>query len=129
VGGFTYSPIAGAAANALPDPVPEEVKHERLARLMAVQEAISRAKLQQKVGKTLTVLVDEIQGKQAVARSMADAPEVDGVVYIENGPEVDGVVYIENGARLKAGEFCEVTVTHAGEHDLRARAAKERKHG
>ena len=117
VGGFTYSPIAGAAANALPDPVPEEVKHERLARLMAVQEAISRAKLQQKVGKTLTVLVDEIQGKQAVARSMADAPEVDGVVYIENG------------ARLKAGEFCEVTVTHAGEHDLRARAAKERKHG
>ncbi|MBI5783520.1 MAG: 30S ribosomal protein S12 methylthiotransferase RimO [Gammaproteobacteria bacterium] len=106
VGAFAYSPVEGAAANTLPDPVPEEVKQERLARFMDVQAKISADKLQRQVGKTLTVLVDSIEGDTAVARSSADAPEIDGVVYVENA------------RGLKPGDFCEVRVTRAGEHDL-----------
>lgn len=108
VGCFTYSPVEGAAANALPDPVPEEVKQERCARFMARQEAISRAKLARKVGRTLTVLIDKIGKGGAVGHSSADAPEIDGVVYVEDG------------ARLRPGEFCQATVTGADAHDLRA---------
>ena len=89
VGAFAYSPVAGATANALPDVVPEAVKQERLARFMAVQEAISTQKLQAKVGSVQTVLVDELrqneQGESiAIARSMANAPEIDGVVYLRD---------------------------------------------
>jgi ribosomal protein S12 methylthiotransferase len=109
VGAFAYSPVEGAAANALPDPVLEEVKEERLARFMAVQEKISADKLQRKVGQTLTVLVDAVDGGTAIARSAADAPEIDGVVYVES---VKGA---------KVGEFCRVQVTRASEHDLWAR--------
>jgi ribosomal protein S12 methylthiotransferase len=109
VGAFAYSPVEGAAANALPDPVPEEVKEDRLARFMAVQEKISADKLQRKVGQTLTVLVDAVDGSTAIARSAADAPEIDGVVYIENAKD------------LKPGDFCKVKITRASEHDLWAK--------
>ncbi len=106
VGAFAYSPVEGAAANALPDPVPEDLKEERLERFMELQAAISADKLQDKVGRTLTVLVDEVGEEEAYGRSSADAPEIDGMVVIENGAE------------LKAGEFVQVEITAAGEHDL-----------
>ena len=106
VGCFAYSPVDGAAANALPDPVPEPIKERRRARLMALQETISAARLQQKIGKELTVLVDQVDHDVASARSAADAPEVDGLVYVERA------------ARLKAGEFANVRVTRAYAHDL-----------
>ena len=109
VGCFAYSPVEGAAANALPDAVPEEVKQERLTRFMELQAEISAEKLQRKVGRTLTVLVDGIEEGQAVARSSADAPEIDGVVYVEHAKD------------LKAGDFCQVRVARAGEHDLWAK--------
>ena len=112
VGCFAYSPVEGAAANALPDAVSEEVKRERLARFMELQAEISAEKLQRKVGGTLTVLVDGIEEGQAVARSSADAPEIDGVVYVADAKG------------LKPGDFCEVRVTRAGEHDLWARRLK-----
>ena len=112
VGCFAYSPVEGAAANALPDPVPEEVKQERRARFMQLQARISAHKLQRKIGQTLTVLVDEVGDEGAVARSAADAPEIDGVVYIEDG---DG---------LQPGEFARVTVHRADEHDLHATLAR-----
>ncbi|HZM35144.1 MAG TPA: 30S ribosomal protein S12 methylthiotransferase RimO [Burkholderiales bacterium] len=99
VGCFAYSPVDGAAANALPDPVPEEVKEERRARLMAVQERVSREKLKAKIGRTLEVIVDE----PGVGRSAGDAPEIDGVVRFEGG---------------KAGEFREVLIDRADAHDL-----------
>ena len=108
VGCFAYSPVDGAAANDLPDGVPEEVKEERRARFMALQETISAQRLASKLGQTLTVLVDEVEGTQARARSSADAPEIDGTVHIA-------------GAKgLKAGEFAMVRVTGSDAHDLRA---------
>ena len=110
VGCFAYSPVDGAAANALPDPVPETVKEERRARFMTVQAKISAARLRAKVGQTLTVLVDAVDGDRAIARSTADAPEIDGVVAIEEG------------AALRVGAFARVTITDASEHDLAARA-------
>ena len=108
VGAFAYSPVDGARANELPDPVPEELKQDRLERFMEVQAEISAAKLRKKIGRTLTVLVDEVHADGAVARSMADAPEIDGVVRIADG------------ASLKPGQFVEVRVTGAGAHDLEA---------
>jgi ribosomal protein S12 methylthiotransferase len=106
VGCFAYSAVDGAAANALPGPVPEDVKHERRARLMRLQEGISARRLERRVGKTLTVLVDEVRAEGAIARSSADAPEIDGVVRV--APD----------RRLKAGEFATVRVTRADIHDL-----------
>jgi ribosomal protein S12 methylthiotransferase len=111
VGCFAYSPVQGAAANALPDPVPEPLKEERRARFMQVQEVISQRRLAARVGQTLTVLVDEVHPDGAIARSAADAPEIDGVVMLEDG------------AGLRAGEFAQVVVLAADEHDLRARRA------
>jgi ribosomal protein S12 methylthiotransferase len=113
VGCFAYSAVEGAVANALPDPVPEEVKQERRACFMAKQEAISRARLARKVGRTLTVLVDKIEEGIAIARSSADAPEIDGVVYVENA------------ANIAAGEFHEVMVAHADTHDLYATSVRD----
>jgi ribosomal protein S12 methylthiotransferase len=113
VGCFAYSPVEGAAANALPNHVPEEVKEERRARFMAVQEKISAARLARKIGNRMTVLVDEIQKNKAIARSTADAPEIDGVVYVSN---------VKN---VKPGEFIEVEVTGADAHDLRAKRLRE----
>ncbi|MBI2296517.1 MAG: 30S ribosomal protein S12 methylthiotransferase RimO [Betaproteobacteria bacterium] len=106
VGCFAYSPVEGAAANALPGHVPEELKQERRARFMKLQEKISARRLKRRVGKTLTVLVDEVNADGAIARSSADAPEIDGTVGISPSP------------RLKAGEFATVRVTRADAHDL-----------
>ena len=106
VGGFAYSPVAGASANALPDAVPEEIKQERLARFMEVQAKISSENLQRKIGQTLRVLVDRVEDGTATARSSVDAPEIDGVVYVE-------------GARnLVPGVFIQVRVIRVSEHDL-----------
>ena len=111
VGCFTYSAVDGASANALPDQVPEEVKQERLARFMEVQERISAAKLQSKIGTMQTVLVDEIvedeEGNiEAIGRTKADAPEIDGVVYLA---DAEG---------LTPGDFVEVQIYDADGHDL-----------
>ena len=109
VGCFTYSPVEGAVANALPDPVPEEVKQDRQARLMTLQAGISAQRLRRKVGQVLKVLMDAHDEEGgAIARSSADAPEIDGVVYIEDG------------AALPVGEFAEVRIVDADEHDLYA---------
>lgn len=109
VGCFTYSPVAGATANDLPNHVPEEIKEERRARLMMAQAAISKARLAQKIGKRITVLVDEVQKDKVIARSAADAPEIDGVVCIKNTKN------------LKAGEFVKVEVIKSDAHDLQAK--------
>ena len=106
VGCFTYSPVDGAPANALPDPVDPDVAEERRERFMNVQARISAAKLQKKIGRTLEVLVDEVDEEGAIARSQADAPEIDGLVYL-NG-ESD----------LKPGQRLMVNIEHADEHDL-----------
>ena len=108
VGAFAYSPVTGAAANALPDPVPEDVKQERLARFMALQAEISAEKLERKVGSVQRCLVDTIDGELAIARSMADAPEIDGLVQIQ-----DGFV-----AGLRPGDFTDVTIMGSDDHDL-----------
>ncbi len=96
----------GASANALPDAVPDEVREERRARFMAVQEKISAQRLKRKVGSTLTVLVDEAGDNKAVGRSSADAPEIDGVVHIRKA------------GTIKSGEFVRVRITRADTHDL-----------
>jgi ribosomal protein S12 methylthiotransferase len=108
VGCFTYSPVAGAAANALPDPLPEGLKAERQARFMELQARISRDKLAGYVGRRMVVLVDEVSDERIVARGPGDAPEIDGVVYL--GAEWD----------LQPGDFVEVVVTGSDEHDLYA---------
>ena len=113
VGAFAYSPVDGAVANALPDHIPPEVQQERMARLMMLQEEISAERLQRKIGKTITVLVDEVDEDGAVARSSADAPEIDGVVYVDNGQQ------------LCAGDFVEVRITDSDEHDLWAELPRD----
>src|SRR5689334_12629142 len=112
VGAFAYSPVDGAKANALPDPVPEELKQERLERFMEVQAEISAARLDRKIGSRITVIVDAVDADGAVARSKADAPEIDGIVRIDDGQT------------LRSGQFVEVDVIHADEHDLIARVAR-----
>src|SRR5208282_2436279 len=114
VGCFAYSPVSGAAANALPDAIPEAVKEERRGRFMAAQVKISARRLAAKVGRKLEVLVDTVEEGQAIARSAADAPEIDGSVIIEDG------------RGLAVGEFVQVRVVGSGEHDLTARRAAER---
>ncbi len=106
VGCFAYSPVKGASANALPGELPEAVKQERLARFMEHQAAISAARLQGRVGKIETVLVDEVVEEGAVARSKSDAPEIDGQVFI------DGATH------LQMGDFVEVEIEEADEYDL-----------
>jgi len=108
VGCFTYSPVAGATANELPDPVPEEVKLERQARFMEVQAAISADRLRHKVGTEQIVLVDEVHGDHVIARRGADAPEIDGNVIIDGSWDLD------------PGDFIEVRIVAADEHDLYA---------
>jgi ribosomal protein S12 methylthiotransferase len=108
VGCFAYSPVEGARANALPGAVPEEVKQERLARFMAVQAGVSRERLAERVGREIDVLVDDVEGRIAFARSSSDAPEIDGIVRVKGA----------KGAR--AGEFLRVRVTASGDHDLEA---------
>ena len=105
VGAFKYSPVEGAAANALPDHIDPDVQEDRLAQLMYLQEEISAGKLAKKVGKTMQVLVDDVDEEGSIARSGADAPEIDGLVYI-------------NGEQLEVGEFVTVRITDSDEHDL-----------
>ncbi len=106
VGAFAYSAVDGASANALPNPVPEEVKQERLAQFMAIQAGISANKRQKLIGSDMVVIVDEVTEAGIVARSAADAPEIDGLVHIPQHAE------------LQPGDFIDVTVTDADEHDL-----------
>ncbi len=106
VGCFAYSPVEGAAANALPGHVPEEVKAERRARFMAVQARVSARRLERRVGTTMRVLVDEVDGTKAVARSSADAPEIDGVVRLSRAKG------------LNPGDFADVRITKSDAHDL-----------
>ncbi|MDP1651405.1 MAG: 30S ribosomal protein S12 methylthiotransferase RimO [Rhodocyclaceae bacterium] len=108
VGAFAYSPVAGAAANALPGALPEAVREERKARLMRHQEDISTQRLEAKIGRTLTVLVDDVDAEGAIARTAGDAPDIDGLVYISDGHD------------LEIGEFAEVTITDCDVHDLYA---------
>ncbi|MFZ1319607.1 MAG: 30S ribosomal protein S12 methylthiotransferase RimO, partial [Candidatus Nitrotoga sp.] len=110
VGAFMYSPVEGAVANNLPDHIPLEVQQERLGRLMHLQEEISGERLAYKIGKTMQVLVDEVDEEGAIARSSADAPEIDGLVYISNGQT------------LKTGDFVNVRITDSDVHDLWAEA-------
>lgn len=107
VGCFPYSNVEGAAANSLPDAVPEEIKEERFARFMEKQAVISARRLEAKIGREMTVLVDEIDEEgDAIARSPGDAPEIDGVVFIE---DAEG---------LAPGDFVNVVITDASDHDL-----------
>ncbi len=108
VGAFAYSPVEGAAANALPNAVPEEVREERRVRLLQWQEDISTQRLERWIGRRITVLVEEVDEEGALARSSADAPEIDGLVIIPNGED------------LQPGEFAEVLVTDCDVHDLYA---------
>ncbi|HYD98475.1 MAG TPA: radical SAM protein, partial [Alphaproteobacteria bacterium] len=106
LGCFKYEPVEGAAANALPDQVPDEVKEERWNRLMAHQQKISEAKMQAKVGTTIEAIIDEVDEEGAIGRSKADAPEIDGAVFLNGDTDV------------KVGDIVKVKVEHAEEYDL-----------
>ena len=106
VGCFQYSPVKGARANALPDHVADELKQERWERFMELQQGISAAKLQAKIGSTIEVLIDEVDSEGAIGRSSADAPEIDGKVYLNGVTD------------LRPGDFVEAEVTAADEYDL-----------
>lgn len=108
VGCFKFSPVEGAPATEMADQVPEEVKEERFHRFMQLQQEISAERLKQKIGQTLDVIVDEIDDEGIIGRTKSDAPEVDGLVYIEN----------LSGVPVKVGEFIKVTITHSDEYDL-----------
>ena len=108
VGCFKFSPVEGAVATEMVDQIPEDVKEERFHRFMQVQQQISAARLQQKVGKTLAVIIDEIDEEGIIGRSMADAPEIDGVVYVDN----------LSGQEVKVGQVIAVSITNADEYDL-----------
>ena len=108
VGCFKFSPVEGAPATEMADQVPEDIKEERFHRFMQLQQEISAERLKQKIGQTLDVIVDEIDDEGIIGRTKADAPEVDGLVYIEN----------LTGTPVKVGEFIKVTITHSDEYDL-----------
>lgn len=106
VGCFKYSPVAGAKANELENPVPEEIKEERYHRFMQLQAKISHHKLRNKLGKTQTVLIDKVEPDQIIARSKSDAPEIDGLVILPSTPEI------------KVGSFAEVRIIDNDNYDL-----------
>lgn len=108
VGAFAYSPVEGALANALPNAVPDDVREERRMRLMSFQEDISTQRLERWIDREMTVLVDEVDEEGALARSCADAPDIDGLVVIPNGEH------------LQVGEFARVRITDCDVHDLYA---------
>jgi ribosomal protein S12 methylthiotransferase len=107
VGCFAYSPVDGAAANALAGQLPDELREQRRARFMQVQEAISARRLRRRVGSVQRVLIDQVGPTVAVGRTAADAPEIDGVVYVKTGRR-----------RLAVGEFVDVKIASADAHDL-----------
>ncbi len=106
VGCFKYSPVDGARANDLPDHIPEEIQQERWERFMQTQQRISAARLQQKIGRTLEVLIDDVDEEGAIGRTYADAPEIDGVVYLNEE------------FKVSVGERVSVKIEHADEYDL-----------
>lgn len=106
VGCFKYSPVEGALANELPDPVPEEIQEERFQRFMELQQQVSIRKLARKVGQEMTVIIDEVDEEGATGRSFADAPEIDGLVYL-NGE-----------TSLKPGDMVKVRIDESDEYDL-----------
>ncbi|TNH00689.1 30S ribosomal protein S12 methylthiotransferase RimO [Testudinibacter sp. TR-2022] len=108
VGCFKFSPVDGAIATEMDDQVPEEVKEDRFHRFMQLQQQISAQRLQQKIGKTLAVIIDEIDDDGIIGRSMADAPEIDGVVYLDN----------PNQSAVKVGEIVQAVIHNADEYDL-----------
>ncbi|MDH5387377.1 MAG: 30S ribosomal protein S12 methylthiotransferase RimO [Gammaproteobacteria bacterium] len=108
VGCFTYSPVEGAVANELGEAIPEEIKEERLARFMEKQSGISTERLKRNIGKEIQVLVDEIDEEGAIARSMADAPDIDGLVYIQDAHD------------LQVGDLVMVHIDQTDEHDMYA---------
>jgi ribosomal protein S12 methylthiotransferase len=114
LGCFAYSPVEGATANLLANPVPEELREERRGRLMLLQQDISTKRLKAKVGKTIRVLIDKVERSGGVGRSSADAPEIDGVVYVK--------APFEPHKKLVVGEFVDVVVTSSDAHDLWAAA-------
>ena len=113
MGCFAYSPVEGAVANDLPDPVDEEVKQQRLERFMAVQSEISAARLKGRVGQEYQIVIDSVDAEGAVGRCYADAPEVDGVVHL------NGVYDVKPGQRVWA------EVIHTNEHDMWAVMSEE----
>ena len=113
VGCFQYSPVEGATANEIAEQIPDEIKQDRYNRFMQIQQRISAEKMQAKIGKTMQVLVDEIDDKGAVARSMADAPDIDGLVFIDDA------------FHLQPGQFVEVKIIGADEYDLWAVPVEE----
>jgi len=117
VGCFAYSPVEGAAANELPGAVPDDVRDERRRRLMDVQEDISAELLAAKIGREITVLVDAVDDEGVIARSSADAPEIDGLVFVDN--------YFD----AEPGDFLQVRVVDADEHDLYAEVAEKAEEG
>jgi ribosomal protein S12 methylthiotransferase len=109
VGCFQYSPVEGAQANALPDPVPVALKQDRYDRFMERQAEISRERLTAKIGRRVRVLVDDVDAEGASARSAADAPQIDGKVFIEDA------------TGLAPGDWVDVEITDSGDYDLWAR--------
>jgi len=107
VGCFAYSPVEGAVANALPGQLPDEVREQRRARFMQVQEGISAKRLARKVGSIRRVLVDQVGPKGAIGRTAADAPEIDGVVHVRVGRR-----------RIAVGDFIDVKIASATQHDM-----------
>ncbi len=113
VGCFQYSPVAGATANQLPNPIAEEIKQQRQAELMNLQAQISAQKLSKKIGKKIQVLIDEINDDEAIGRTKGDSPEIDGNVYCRHSRE--------NGnpaQSFKPGDLVEITIKNSDEHDL-----------
>ncbi len=106
VGCFAYSPVDGAAANALPGQVPDEIRQQRLERFMSVQAGISRARIERFIGRRIEVLIDDTDGDRASGRSHADAPGIDGVVHIDRA------------SNLKTGDLIEIGITGSDDHDL-----------
>jgi ribosomal protein S12 methylthiotransferase len=106
VGCFQYSPVEGAAANALPDQVPDDIKQDRWERFMAAAQKISAAKMQQKIGREIDVLIDEVDEDGAIGRSKADAPEIDGAVYLNEA------------THLQPGQIVRARIDEADEYDL-----------
>jgi ribosomal protein S12 methylthiotransferase len=116
LGCFAYSPVEGATANLLDNPVPSALREERRARVMLLQEEISLKRMQAKVGKTMRVLVDEVGAREAIGRTAADAPEIDGVVHIKRA-------LVPGKAKPAVGQFIDVVITKADAHDLWATVA------
>ena len=106
VGCFQYSPVEGAKANELPDHIPDDIKQERYDRFMQLQQEISTERLKSRIGKTLDILIDEVDDEGAIGRSHADAPEIDGCVYL-NGEQ-----------NVKPGDLVKVRIEHSDEYDL-----------